>query len=293
LTRDAFLDLRGRMSLDTIRPGAPTLFTGVPSVVVTNRPVILGFGFAPGITYLFNRLEVTGRWTYDRVDYENGRLSDGSTLELGRTSYNAYGGLGRLAYDLTPDVKPFFEGAFNWRVHDSPVDFNGFYRDSGGFSIRGGSAFVLQRLLRGEISGGYAERNYQDPRLVKLHGPVIDAALIYTPSALTTITLRGSTTLNETTVINASGVFTRTISGQVSHDLMRNLNIMLLGSCFVNNYQGSDVIEKGGAGGAKIDYRITRFLSVRGSYMHEQLKSAFPNASYSANVFLMSLRLNL
>ncbi len=31
--------------------------------------------------------------------------------------------------------------------------------------------------------------------LAELRGPVIDAALIYTPSALTTLTLRGSTTM--------------------------------------------------------------------------------------------------
>jgi hypothetical protein len=122
---------------------------------------------------------------------------------------------------------------------------------------------------------------------------VIDAALIYTPSALTTLTLRGSTTLNETTLANAAGVFTRSVALQLSHDLLRNLNVTMTGNYFANDYQGADVVERGGGVGVKLDYKITRTVSLRGSYMHERLDSSFPNADYTANVYSLGLRFQL
>ena len=293
VTRDTSLDLAGRFTLDTIRPGAPVLASGIPTVQVTNRPIVLGINATPGVTHRFGRLELALRGTYDRVFYENARYSDGTILDLARTSYNGFGGLGRASYELTPDIKPFVEGSFDWRIHDSPTDFNGFFRDSTGFTIRGGAAVNVTELVRGEVSGGYGERNYDDPRLPPLRGPIVDAALIYTPSALTTITLRGASTLNETAIAGASGVLTRSFSAQLSHDLLRNLNVSMLGSYFFNDYQGSDVRERGYSLGVKLDYKITRSISLRGSYIHERLDSSFANADYTANVYLVGLRFQL
>jgi hypothetical protein len=293
VTRETALDLRGRLSLDTIRPGAPAIFSGIPAVQVVNRPVVLGLGAQPGVTQRFNRLELSLRGTYDRVWYENARYSDGSILDLARTSYNGFGGLGRLSFEVSPDLKPFVEGSMDRRVHDLPTDFNGFYRDSVGYVVRGGAAFNVTELVKGEVSGGYGERTYDDPRLPELRGPIIDAALIYTPSALTTLTLRGSTTLNETTLANAAGVLTRSVALQLSHDLLRNLNVTLTGNYFANDYQGADVVERGGGVGVRLDYRITRTVSLRGSYMHERLDSSFPNADYTANVYSLGLRFQL
>lgn len=293
VTRDTALDLKGRFYLDTLRPGAPAIASGLPTVTVTNRPIVFGASIAPGVTHRFNRLEVSLRGTFERVMYENARYSDGSTLDLARTSYNAYGGGGRISYELTPDLKPFVDGAVDWREHDKPLDVNNFLRDNRGFSVRGGAAVNLSELLKGEASGGYAERDYQDPRLPKLRGPTVDASLIYTPSALTTLTLRGATTLNETTLSGAAGVLTRSISAQLSHDLMRNLNVTALGTYFRNDYQGADLSERGYSAGVKLEYKVTRSISLRGSFIHERLDSTADNADYTANVYLIGLRFQL
>ncbi len=293
VTRDTQFDLKMKFSLDTIRPGAPALFTGTPQVTVVNRPIVIGAGAQPGVTHRFGRLQVSLRGTYDRVNYENAINNDGTILNLAATSYNGFGGAGRISYELTPDLKPFVEGDFDRRIHDSPVDFNGFYRDSVGFTARGGGVVNFSELLKGEASAGYGERNYVDPRLTTLRGPVIDAALIYTPSALTTVSLRATTTLSETTLADASGVLTQSYSAQLSHDLLRNLNVTVLGSYYVNDYEGADVFERGYTAGVKLDYKITRSISLRGSYIHERLNSSFPNADYTSNTYLMGLRFQL
>lgn len=293
ITRDTQIDYKMSFSLDTIRPGAPGLSTGVPDVFVVNRPIVIGATAQPGITHRFGRLLVSLRGGYERVNYENGINNDGTILNLAATSYNGFGGGGRISYEITPDLQPFVEGDVDRRLHDSPVDFNGFYRDSVGFAVRGGAVVNFSELLKGEAGAGYGERNYADPRLTTLRGPIVDASLIYTPSALTTVTLRASTTLNETTLADASGVLTQSYSVEVSHDLLRKLNVTLLGSYFVNDYQGADVFERGYSAGVKLDYKITRTLSLRGSFVHENLATSFPNADYTANTLLLGLRFQL
>ncbi len=171
VTHDTALDLLGRLSLDTMRPGAPAISPGQATVFVVNRPIILGMGTQAGATQKFGRLDVSLRGTYDRVWYQDAQYSNGTTLNLAETSYNDYGVLLRAAYEATPDVKPFVEGTYDKRVHDSPTDFNGFYRDSAGFIIRGGADVNITQLVRGEVSGGYGQRNYADWRLPPLRGP--------------------------------------------------------------------------------------------------------------------------
>jgi hypothetical protein len=178
-------------------------------------------------------------------------------------------------------------------VHDYPTDMNGFYRDSTGYILRGGAAVEISGLLEGEVSGGYGQRDYVDPRLPPLRGPVVDVALIYTPSPLTTVTLRGATSMNETTVPYASGALTQAVAATLSHDLLRNLNVTLTGNYFYNNYQGSFVLQRRGGAGVQLEYKLTRSVSLRGSFMRQILDSTYPKADYTANVYTAGLRFQL
>lgn len=290
VTRDTAIDALGHFNLDTQRPGAPAISSGLPGVTVTNRPAIVSVGTAAGVTQKFNRLEVSLRGALDRTMYQDAYYSDGSTLNLASTDFNDYGIIGRAAYEISPSLKPFVEGNYDSRVHDSPVDPYGYYRDSEGLAARAGAEVKITDLLRGQASGGYARRDYQDIRLPPLRGPTIDAALIYTPTPLTTLTLRGATTLNETTLTGASGAIARTITAELAHDLFRNLTVTALGTYFNNQYQGVSLVENGYTAGVRLDYKITRSIALRASYSHERLGSNQAGDDYTANVFLVGLR---
>jgi len=157
-------------------------------------------------------------------------------------------------------------------------------------AVRGGAEVKVSDLLRGQAAGGYAERDYQDPRLSHLRGPTVDASLIYTPTPLTTLTLRGATTLSETTLPGSSGSLSHTIGLELSHDLLRNLTVTALGSYFNNQYQGVSLVENGYTAGVKLDYKITRSIVLRASYSRERLSSNTTGDDYTANVFLVGLR---
>jgi hypothetical protein len=293
VTRDTAILFDAKFTLDTLRPGSPNLTFNVPNAVAVNRPIILSMASTLGLRQKFNRLELTLRGTFERQMYQDALLSDATTLDLSSTDYNGYGGILRASYEINPDIKPFFEAALNTRVHDTPVDVFGYYRDSYGRAMRGGAEFRFSDLLRGEASAGYAMRKYADLRLPKLQGPTIDAALIYTPSALTTVTLRAATNFYETTAADASGVLNRTYTAQISHDFSRNLNATALLTYYTSNYQGSEIFQRGFSAGVRIEYRLARSLLLSGSYLREKLDSATVGADYTANVFLIGLRFHL
>ena len=101
------------------------------------------------------------------------------------------------------------KAAYDSRIHDSFLDPYGYARDSTGFLARGGVKLKFSELLTGEAAMGYAEREYRDPRLPPISTPTLDGSLVYTPSALTTVTLRMTTTINETTLQGVEAVVER------------------------------------------------------------------------------------
>lgn len=291
VARDTKVKFEGRFTLDSQRPGAPGLATSLPNVVVVNRPLIVSLGTSVGVTQSFGRLDATMRGSYDRWIYENANYNDGSVLDLQSTSYNAFGINPRLAYELTPSTRPFIEASFDRRIHNAWLDPYGYARDSTGVSARVGTTFKITDLVRGEASGGYANRDYADVRLPNLRGPIIDAALIYSATPLTTFTLRTGTTLSETTLAGAAGILSRNVTLDVVHALRRNFTITGTGSYQTNNYQGADTVERVVTAGVKLEYKLTRSIAIKASYFYQHLESsAGPNASFTANVIMAGLR---
>ncbi|WP_158809776.1 outer membrane beta-barrel protein [Beijerinckia sp. L45] len=290
VTRDDKIDLEGRFSLATQTPGSPLL--AVPgSVFITNRPTIVSEGATVGATHTFNRLSLGLRSTFDRTEYGDATQSDGSQFLFSQDNYNDYGIIGRAAYELTPALIPFTEVGFDARVRDHTLDLSGFARSSKGITARVGSTFEFSRLLTGTVSGGYADRHYDDPRLADLRGPTFDAALVYAYSPITTVTLRGSTILAETTLAGSSGAITRSVSLELSHVFFRNFTLGGIGTYQVNQYQGLPVNEVYTQGTIKAAYSLTRDVQIIASATRQRLDSSLQNSSYNDNIFLLGMRL--
>lgn len=291
-TRDTAILIDAKASIDSQRPGSPEITSiGTRGATLEGRPLVFSEGVSAGVRQKFGRLEATLRGSLDRTDYQDGSLSDGSKLALSGTSYTTYGASARLGYEITPGVKPFVEASVDKRVHDVSVDANGYRRDSEGVTGRAGTSFEITRTLTGEASAGYTQRRYEDSRLKDLRGPVFDAALIWTASPLTTVTLKGSTAFEESTITGASGSINRRASVQISHALLRNLTLTGSAAYGERDYQGVHLKEKTLSLGLGAEYALTRTVVVKGSFTHDRLMSTSPNADYTANVFLLGLRL--
>ena len=206
VTEDTHFTSEVRLRAATDNPGSPNIQAGLATY-----PIYTTLGGTFGIDQNFNRLEVSAGGTVDRTVYQYSTLTDGTTSSNDDRNFNQYGGVGRISYELTPGVKPFVEIEGDTRVHDLQIDRNGYARDSNGGYAKAGTSFEFSRLLTGEISVGFAERSYVDPRLDRLQGLLTAASLTWTATALTTAKFYSTTSIDETVVAGVSGVLTHTL----------------------------------------------------------------------------------
>lgn len=290
VSRDLSIDSEGRFNLATQTPGSVTLPTGI--VLSGNaRPLIETYGATLGGAQKFGDLTLSLHGTLDRTDYQNATLAGGSLIDLASDDFTAWGLRARAAYQISPVISPFIETVIDTRRYDAPVDFTGFARNSDGALARAGATLALTGQLTGEASFGYGERQYRDARLPDLRAPLIDASLIWTATPLTTLTLKTSTALADTTNAGDSGAVSRSYTIDLSHALLRNLTLGATAGFATDVYAGAPLHDSSLSFGAHADYNITRDIVLRASANHTQFVSSAPGSNYIANVFMLGLRL--
>jgi hypothetical protein len=164
-------------------------------------------------------------------------------------------------------------------------------RNSDGLALRAGSTFELTRLLTGDISAGYADRHYEDRRLPDLRGPTFESSLVWTVTPLTKVTLRGSTSMDETTVAASPGAITRLSGLEVSHALLRNLTLTALGSVSRMDYPVASLSQTVFQEGLRAEYNVTRTVVIKGTFTHQRMQSNIAGSDYTSNIVTVGLRI--
>ena len=188
-------------------------------------------------------------------------------------------------------MKPFGEIEGDSRVHDLSFDRNGYRRDSTGGYARAGSSFEFSRLLTGEISLGYAMRNYVDPRLDRLQGLLVGSSLVWTATPLTTARFLSVTSIDETTVPGVSGVLTHTYTFEVDHDFRRWLTAVGKFSYGTYEYQGDGRFDRTYTLSGDLIYKMTRSLRLKSTLRRDILSSNVAGASTASTVVMLGVRL--
>lgn len=255
------------------------------------RPLSYLYSGNLGVEKQFNRATFTLRGLLDRAEYDNVKLINGTTFSNADRSYTGYGLRLRAAYEVSPAIAPFVEGQWDVREYDQSIDRNGFRRDSKGYGLRVGTTYELTRLVQLESSLGYAQRNYEDPLLPKLRGPSVDFAVVWTPSPLTNVRLRGSTVLDETTLNGASGSIGRSVGIEVKHALRRHILLTTSLDYTNSDYQGFARTDQTIRGVLRADYKLNRAIALFGAYRFEHLLSNIAGQDYSSHVFMSGVKL--
>jgi len=288
------INLGTRVLVSTDNPNSPNLQAGLARL-----PIYITYGGSAGIGQKFNRVDLSIKGDAQRTAYQDSQLTDGTTASNADRNYNQYGVIARGGYELMPGVTPFAEAGINTRKHDLEADINGYERNSNGIAARVGSSFKLPGTLTGEISIGYAQRSYEDPRLEKLSAPIGDASLIWTADALNTVKLSAKSSIEESTIAGVSGVLYRDVSLQADHAFRR----WLIGTAKVgfglNSYVGSadDVagtaagrVDKLFSAGVGLTYKLNRSVQIKGDFHQDWLRSNVSGVNYTASIFLFGLR---
>jgi hypothetical protein len=286
VSHDLRLTAQTRLLVATDNPGSPNIQAGL-----ARYPIYTTFGGTFGFDQNFNRLEISAGGTVDRTSYQQSKLTDGTMSPNDDRDFNQYGGIGRVSYDLLPGVKPFAEVEGDTRVHDLTFDRNDFQRDSSGGYAKAGSSFEFSRLLTGEISIGYAARNYVDPRLNRLQGLLTSASLVWNATPLTTARFFSDTQIAETTLPLTSGVLVHTYTVEVDHDFRRWLTAIGKFTYGTYDYQGDVRRDKSYSIEGDLVYKMTRNLWVKGTLRRDILDSNIPLSSSASTVAMLGVRL--
>lgn len=297
---DAQAILRGRVDVTSLTKieleskfGLTTQYPWRPDAVASARqqPNVYSFGQTAALVQRFNRFELTTGIGIERNVYADAELTNGTTLSLEDRNYSAYSARLRGAYELTPDVRPFAEVSIDRRERDLTTDFNGIRRDSDGYTVRAGMTFGRKEWLFGEISAGLSHRSYADPLLPDVTGPVIDAQLTWVATGLTTVRLAIVSGIDETAVLNASGVLRHDARLTVDHAFRR----WLIGSVGVSwlreDYEGTTLVNDYLRISAALTYSLNRSLALKAEVRNEHFFSSIAGQDYTANIGLIGIRL--
>ena len=289
VSHEASLDGEVRFNVTTQLPGAVTLPSG--AVLGQNsHPLITSLGATFGGSQNFGDLAFSLHGSLDHTAYQDATLAGGFIDKLSSDSYADWGLRARVAWRASPVAAPFVELDGDLRRYDSSVDFNGYARNSKGGAALAGLELSLSQKLTGEVDAGYGARQYQDARLANLRGPMIDAALIWSATPLTTIRLRTQTILADTTTPGISGALQRSYTIDVSHALLRNLTLGAAVGFATNEYSGQGSHDQTLSYGLNAEYDLNRNVVLKASATRSQLTSSLPGSNYTDNVFMLGLR---
>lgn len=279
-------EAEGRVVVGTDNPGSPNIQAGLEKL-----PIYTMFGGTIGYVQSFNRFEISAKGGVDRRVYEQSLFTDGTTFNNDDRNYNQYAGTLRGSYELLPGVKPFVEFGIDTRIHDLPIDRTGDDRNSVGQVARAGTTFEISRKLIGEFSAGYLTRRYMDPNLSGIGGFVFNSSLIWKASALTTLTLTGKSTVDEIIVSGVSGVLRRDLGLQMDHALRRWLIGTARFGYGLDDYVGMSRQDQRYYTSFGLIYKLNPEVQLKGEYRRDWLKSTASGVDYTANSFMLGVRL--
>jgi hypothetical protein len=286
VTRDTQIVLENRLLVSTDNPGSPNLQAGLASL-----PIDTTLGGTLGIVQNFNRLIVSLKGTFDRVQYQNSTLTDGETASNADRDLNQYAGIAHVGFDLDAGVKPFVEVQQDARVYDEQFDSGGQQRSSQGTSVKAGATVDLFGTLSGAMAVGYFDRTYQDPTLPKVSGLIADGALIWQATALTSAKLTATSLVSESTVFGVSGELSRDVAIEVDHAFRRWLVGTLQVGYGQDNYVGEGRLDNRYFASVGMIYKLNRDIWLKTEVRQNWLQSNFSGASYQSTSVLAGVRL--
>lgn len=188
------------------------------------------------------------------------------------------------------------------------ADLGGALRpNSNAYEILAGIDYSVSGNLQVLLLGGYEVRQFETSLLQNISSPVARAAVVWTPTGLTTVTARASRTIEDAIGETTTGVTTTQGRLVVDHELRRN---WLLQAAVGAEY--AEFAQGGGSqavytAGVSATYRVNRHLRISGSYNFSALTGtntpqfglvsptfvAIPNTNFNQNIFLLRVGLAL
>lgn len=253
-----------------------------------------------GYRITFNRLSLRPELAVAHYDFDDGTVT-GLPYRQDYRNRNTISPALTAAYELAPrrNVVVVLRNVTS-RYTTRPAGFVN--RDSSDNSVLTGLDYDGGGLWRYRLLAGYEVRTFSSPTLKTIQAPVAEAAVIFSPTGLTTVT--GSLTRRIQDSADESTVgFTETAARLVvDHEYLRNVLLTANGQATFAEYSQGGGSQTQFFAGAGATWLVNRNVSLAATYEFTKLNSSGSvrlangftlSSGYSENRYLLQLRLGL
>ncbi len=245
---------------------------------------------------VFSRLFVQPGIALAAYSYDNGTVGGKPYLQSSRNRLVATPSV-TVGYELSPRrnlvfvVRDAVASYDNRRIFGAKPDFND-------LSVLAGIDYDADGIWRFRLLGGYETRDFSSRQYKTIAAPIAEAAVIWSPTGLTTVTASATRHIQDSADDTTIG-FTETALGlRVDHELLRNVLLQAHVRYAVDEYshnQGTESLVRFGAGAT---WLLNRNLQLETSAEHSTRTSggavrASGLNGYDGTIVLVTLRLAL
>lgn len=185
-------------------------------------------------------VKLSGRADWRALDYGDGRTGLGAVIDQDHRDRDVASLSGRLDLAVSPDTAFFVQATANERTYDVRGAPTTPSRDSQGAEYLAGASFELSAVIRGEVAVGYIEQRFDHPGFQDISGLGVRVQVEWFASELTTVSLAGGRTVEDTPVSGVGAYAANSTSLGVDHELLRNLILTGRLTWSQDDYEGVD-----------------------------------------------------
>lgn len=214
---------------------------------------------AAQIQHTAGRLVVEAEGSLESFRYAPYRAG-GAAVAVGDRDYRTWSATARAGYAIGPGIAAFVEGSTNQASY--PDERIALDRSSDGYSLRAGVQFGVTRLIRGRAAIGYQNQSYDDPAFPRIKGLDFGTGLEWNPTRLVTFSLEARRTIQRSPLVGVAGIRQSRYATRVDYELRRNVILSARIDRTVNDYAGTERVQKDLSGGLGLDWMLSRNLKV-------------------------------
>lgn len=252
------------------------------------------YRLTPELTFdqRINRVTLRLKGTVDYLDFDDVETGSGAVINEDDRDRLTWTLEGRAGYDVSENVQLYVSGLIDHRTYDDPVDDQGFRRDSKGFGVFGGIIVELTGTISAEAYLGLRQQSFKDPQLADVEGAAGGLNVIWAPTKLTTVTITGERTVEETTLFGSTASFNTLFRLSVDHELRRNLILTVSATYLNRDYEGIARNDDNWRGGIGMQYLISRHFRLRAGYTYNSRRSTFAGDGFDITSASVNLHVN-
>ena len=261
-----------------------------PNAVDGSEPTTFGVAKAGATAYRgVGKIKVNADYDYKRFDYDATKSSTGMIDQSNRDRDEHLMG-GKVAYEVTGNMKPYVRGAYNVRSYDRNRT-----HDSDGFEAVVGAQADFGGITSVDLFAGWMEQYYDHfTAKKKASTPKIGGRLDWNVTGMTSLALEADRTIEDFAAAGSSSYYQTGGSVTLTHELRRNIILEANSSYSHLDFNGGlnrdDDVVTAGLGGR---YLINRNLYTDVFYNYETKYSTDNANEYDRNTVTLRLGVRL